>query len=308
MEIVKVVLEDEGKSAFETLMRDDSEGKPVRIRYSVEDLNGDRMLKFDAGKVLAYSVLLDGSVSYICNDDAPCQVAAGESFYCELEDKMEVHGRGKVLTMMMDNGIRGAIRILPVEKEKTIKAGEAIGESCMMLLGLDGAFTLENEGQLFECEKGNAIVLRTGKRDFAKVRFLCRERVHVAMLTGVKMFDSDFSRHIGVHIIEQGYGRCKVRLDIRREHMNPIGSVHGGCLFTMADEAAGISASSTGGVCTTVDSHIEFLNASLHPKYLTAEAKPKKIGKKIRTFNVEIRDEKDVLISSAEFIFYCLQN
>ena len=108
--------------------------------------------------------------------------------------------------------------------------------------------------------------------------------------------------------MDRGGGAGKARLVIRPYHMNPIGTVHGGCLFTLAVAVCGIAASSMGGICTTVNSNIQFLNAAFGPKYLIAEAKPKKLGRKIRSFLIEIRDDRDVLICTVDMVFYSLQN
>ena len=86
-----------------------------------------------------------------------------------------------------------------------------------------------------------------------------------------------------------------------------MGNMNTLAVATLADAACGIAASSLGGICTTVNSNIQFLNAAFWPKYLIAEAKPKKFGRKIRTFLVEIRDDRDTLICTVDMVFYSLQ-
>lgn len=306
MEITKVDINN-GK-LYEIFMKDEPDGEPTRLAYYIEEMESDQTFQFGGNTDAVYHVMLEGKAEYIKDSNEAVSVLAGETFYCENENSMKVTGEGRLLSMLMEKSIRGAVRTIDLENEKVLKIGEVIGESCVAFCGLDGAFLLECEQGSFECKKNQLICIHMNRKEFSKIRLLSEKAVQVVMMTGVKMFDSDFSRVIGVYILEQGYGHCKVRMDIKKEHMNPIGSVHGGALFTMADEACGIAASTTGGVCTTVDSHIEFLNAAIGVKYLTAEAKPKKIGKKIRSFVVEIKDEKERLIATADFIFFCLQN
>lgn len=310
MKVTKIAFDrDVNANIYKDFMRDTPEGDSVRIRYNIENIKDGDRIAFGGDGSYAYHVVMDGEVYYQIDQGEIRTAKAGESFYCESQDAMDVKGNGKIVSMLMDKGIRGTIRMVSVEKETIVKVGETIGECCVAFLGLDGEFSMICGEENVRCEKDSMIVVRMAKKEFSKVRLSPDNRkVCVAVMGGVKMFDADFGRQVGLYTIEQGYGHCKVRLDVQKEHMNPIGSVHGGCLFTMADEASGIAASTTGGVCTTVDSRIEFLTAAINVKYLTAEAKPKKIGKRIRNFNVEIRDDKDTLIASADFVFYNLQN
>ena len=306
MEITKKIL-DKG-NVYECFMKDEPEGQESRLAYYIEEMEMNKPLKFGGNEESVYHVLLKGTAVYTKDGEAPVSVQTGEEFYCEHDNTMEVVGSGRLLSIIMEKGIRGVIRKIHLQGNKEMKIGEAIGESCMAFVGLNGAFTLETEQGSQSCEAGDALFVRLQRKEYEKIRLTSEEGAQIVVLQSVKMFDSDFSQHIGVRTLEQGYGHCKVRLDITKQHMNPIGSVHGGAIFTMADEASGIAASTTGGICTTVDSHIEFLNAAIGVKYLTAEAKPKKIGKKIRSFVVEIKDEKERLIATADFIFFCLQS
>ena len=49
-----------------------------------------------------------------------------------------------------------------------------------------------------------------------------------------------FQRLIGFRIVEWQAGRAVVSLDIREEHLNRAGSVHGGVLATLIDAAGGL--------------------------------------------------------------------
>ena len=308
MEITKVNLKDCDQVVYETYMKDEPDAEPVHMTYNIEEIAPGETLNFSNANEASYHVLIEGEVSCRMNGESESAVAVGEEFYCEQDDSMEITGKGRIFSMIMKKGIRGVVRMIRLQGEKGMKIGEAIGECCMAFVGLNGGFALETEKERYVCAQGEAIFIRMNKNEYVKVRLIAEEKVQIGAFQSVKMYDSDFSQHIGVRTIEQGYGHCKVRLDITKDHMNPIGSVHGGAIFTMADEACGISAATTGGICTTVDSHIEYLNPAIGVKYLIAEAKAKKIGKKIRTFTVDIRSESDVLVASADFIFYCLQN
>lgn len=99
-----------------------------------------------------------------------------------------------------------------------------------------------------------------------------------------------------------------VDMKVSEKHENPIGSVHGGALFTLADIAGGMVATADGTKATTLDSNIRFVKAAFVGKteYVRATATLKKAGKKIRVVEVEITDDKDDLLCIATFGFFAI--
>lgn len=115
-----------------------------------------------------------------------------------------------------------------------------------------------------------------------------------------------FSVDAGVEIIEikEGYAKAVLRVDERK--VNPIGSVHGGCLFTLADTTAGSAATSHGVWMTTLDADIHFMRPALHQKTLYAEANEIKRGANISLYSVSITDEEGAELVRATFTFASL--
>ncbi len=69
-----------------------------------------------------------------------------------------------------------------------------------------------------------------------------------------------FVQLIGVEIAEVGPDRSLLRLELRPEMLNPHGLVHGGALFTLADNAAGCASSTDGRTYVTQGGDINFLH------------------------------------------------
>ena len=44
-----------------------------------------------------------------------------------------------------------------------------------------------------------------------------------------------FAGFVGIELLEAGAGRATARLDLRDHHLNGLGLVHGGAIFTLAD-------------------------------------------------------------------------
>ena len=115
-----------------------------------------------------------------------------------------------------------------------------------------------------------------------------------------------FAKYAGVLVTDMREGYAKAELEIGPGHMNPIGSVHGGCLYTLADVSGGAAAASFGRKLTTLNSSFEFLRPCINQKKLVSEAVMVKGGKRILVFEVKIRDDEDRLICMGTFSFMYL--
>ena len=82
-----------------------------------------------------------------------------------------------------------------------------------------------------------------------------------------------FIKHIGVETVElrEGYAKGEIVLDER--HANPIGSTHGGVLFTLVDTVGGAAATSRGRYVTTVSGNINYLRPAMNCKKLIGESR-----------------------------------
>ncbi|MDO4489908.1 MAG: PaaI family thioesterase [Lachnospiraceae bacterium] len=126
------------------------------------------------------------------------------------------------------------------------------------------------------------------------------------LLKKVRQEKNAFCQSIGIEILEIGPGTARTRLSLGAMHQNPIGSVHGGCIFTMADTTAGSAASSHGIQVTTLDSTIHFLRPGLNADCLYAEAREIKQGKRVSVYSVEVTDGEGLLLAHATFTYASL--
>lgn len=104
----------------------------------------------------------------------------------------------------------------------------------------------------------------------------------------------------GIEILEAGDGYAKVGLEVRDGHMNAGDRVMGAVYYTMADFAFAVASNPDAGdapITFTLSSQINFLTAA-KGKYLTAEAKAVRKGRKTSFYAAEIRDELGTLIAT----------
>lgn len=95
------------------------------------------------------------------------------------------------------------------------------------------------------------------------------------------------------------------RLDIRPESCNPHGIVHGGAIYTMADNAAGTAAYTDGRMYVTQTSALHFLRNQTHGT-VWAEGKVRHRGKTTCLVSVDITGEGGKLLATGEFTFFCV--
>ncbi len=117
-----------------------------------------------------------------------------------------------------------------------------------------------------------------------------------------------FAKHTGIEVLEAKDGYACGRIVLNEVHGNPIGSIHGGCIFTLVDTIAGTAFVTTGKLCTTLSSNIDFLSAAIKSRELIAKASPTRIGNHIAVFEVKVTDDRHVLIAKATVTFYVLKS
>ena len=116
-----------------------------------------------------------------------------------------------------------------------------------------------------------------------------------------------FIKDVGMRITELSEGYAKSELVLGPKHRNPIGSVHGGVLFTIADTTAGTAATSRGRYVTTMNTSMNFLRPAIHSTKLVGESREIKVGKRVCIYDVMITDEDGREIALATITFHYLE-
>lgn len=115
-----------------------------------------------------------------------------------------------------------------------------------------------------------------------------------------------FTREMGMKVTDISDGYARVEMEIDARSANPIGSVHGGVIYALADTAGGVAATSKGSFVTTVTGDINYLNPAIGVTKLVATTREVKVGKNILVYDVSITDEKENSIAEARMTFYSL--
>jgi uncharacterized protein (TIGR00369 family) len=107
----------------------------------------------------------------------------------------------------------------------------------------------------------------------------------------------------GIVPVEIGDGRAVFQLQPAEWHYNPIGSVHGGILATLADTALGCAVHTklpAGTAYTSLDLTIKFTRAAtIDSGLLTCEGRVLTLGRRTGTAEAHITDEADRVVAHA---------
>ena len=117
----------------------------------------------------------------------------------------------------------------------------------------------------------------------------------------------NFKSLVGMAMEEWRADHARLRLDIRPEHSNGFGFVHGGVLLTILDTVSGFAGIHTEDDvdpigCVTVALNSKFINPAQSGK-LFAEARAQGGGKSIFFTYAEIRDEAGKLVATGDGTF-----
>lgn len=115
-----------------------------------------------------------------------------------------------------------------------------------------------------------------------------------------------FATEIGIEFIDLKEGYAKMRMPIKKMHKNPLGTVHGGASFSLADTVGGFAAITRGRYVTTVTGSVNYLNPATQVEELIGEAREIKAGRNICVYEVTVTDELGNIIMVSTLTYYYL--
>ena len=98
-------------------------------------------------------------------------------------------------------------------------------------------------------------------------------------------------------------GSAEGVLTVTQSSHNPHGTVHGGCLYTLADTVAGCAvAVACNKPCVTANSSMEFLRPATGATVLCT-ARAKKLGRTLNVMAVELVGDDGKVVATGTFTF-----
>ena len=124
-------------------------------------------------------------------------------------------------------------------------------------------------------------------------------------LETLKLGSNAFTSHNFIELESAEPDHVVYRLDIRPESWNPYGMVHGGALYTLADDAAGGTAHSDGRHYVTQSGSLHFLDNRAHG-IIRAEGRVLHRGRSTVLVAVDVTDEAGALLATGQFAYFCV--
>jgi acyl-CoA thioesterase len=112
-----------------------------------------------------------------------------------------------------------------------------------------------------------------------------------------------FAKLCGIELMEVSEGYAKARMTLTGDHLNGVGSVQGGAIFTLADLAFAVASNSHGTVAVAINVNISFVKA-VNKGTLFAHAKETSRNPKLATYDVRVTDDTGGLIAIFDGMVY----
>lgn len=111
--------------------------------------------------------------------------------------------------------------------------------------------------------------------------------------------EAPYARLIGMRVTELAPGRATVALELRTEHLNSAGLIHGGVVMSLADHAFGAATNSLGRLYVAVQFGINLVAAPAVGTTIYAEASVLHAGRRAGSAEMTVRDGAGKLVARA---------
>lgn len=114
-----------------------------------------------------------------------------------------------------------------------------------------------------------------------------------------------FTNYNHIELASMEPDRVVYKLTVRPESKNPYGMIHGGALYSMADNATGVAVHTDGRNYVTQNGTLHFLRNQSHGTvYATATVRHR--GRATCLADVDITNETGDLLATGEFTYFCV--
>ncbi|MDR1933586.1 MAG: PaaI family thioesterase [Spirochaetales bacterium] len=103
-----------------------------------------------------------------------------------------------------------------------------------------------------------------------------------------------FAKLTGIELLKAEPGYALARLEVQEKHLNGLGFVQGGAIFTLADYAFAAASNEAGIPTLGINAAISYLKGP-RGRVMSAEAKEVSATNRLCTYQIDVRDENGEL-------------
>jgi acyl-CoA thioesterase len=113
-----------------------------------------------------------------------------------------------------------------------------------------------------------------------------------------------YAEKLGIRLVDLAPGYGVVESVPREDDANILGTVHGGAIFSLMDEAFQVCSNSHGTVAVAMVVNVVYHKPAKVGRKLRAESREINRSKKTATYEIRVEDEAGVLIASCQALAY----
>ncbi len=106
-----------------------------------------------------------------------------------------------------------------------------------------------------------------------------------------RYFERDrLARLLGMELTDVAPGRATARMTVGEDHLNSIGTAHGGVVFSLADFVFAAASNAHGTVAVALNATISYMKAVPPGEVISASAEEVALGRKTGTYLITVTD------------------
>jgi len=113
-----------------------------------------------------------------------------------------------------------------------------------------------------------------------------------------KIENESYAKIFNIKIEELREGYSKVSMLARKDFNNMFSIIQGGAIFSLADFAFAAAVNAYKSMAVAVNININYIKSAIEGDTLTAEAIEISRGKRVSTYIISVKNDKDELIAS----------
>ncbi len=112
-------------------------------------------------------------------------------------------------------------------------------------------------------------------------------------IVNTMMANDYFSQWLGITILEQSEGACKLTLTIRKDMLNGFGIAHGGITYSLADSALAFASNSKGRKSVSIETSISHIISLKENDEIIADAVCETETEKLGHYKIKVHLKND---------------
>ena len=113
-----------------------------------------------------------------------------------------------------------------------------------------------------------------------------------------------YSSKLGLRVIEIDKGYSRMEMDVHPDLFNIYGTLHGGAIFSLIDEAFQAASNAHGTTAVALNMTISYLAAPKSESRLTAEARELHLTRRTGHYEIKVTDDQGRLIATCQALAY----